>query len=146
MTRRRVVRFLLPILVGFLGGSLGCAGGAPGKSLVQPSQVIESAEGRWRVAVFAPDPPPLDVPFSIEIEIEPTAEPREILSSIEVFADGGMPHHQHGMLGIPEVDRLGPGRYRLHGFELFMEGDWRITIDITAGNHTERVRWWVVPE
>ena len=136
----------LLLVAGFAATLFGCAGiETPAAPESAPSQVIESADGRWRVRIFAPEPPPLDVPFAMDVEIEPTAESSDILSSIEVFADGGMPHHQHGMLGIPEVEKLATGRYRLSGFELFMEGDWLLTIDITAGAHTERVGWWVEP-
>ena len=67
----------LLLVAGFAATLFGCAGiETPAAPESAPSQVIESADGRWRVRVFAPDPPPLDVPFAMDIEID-----RDILPS-----------------------------------------------------------------
>jgi hypothetical protein len=59
-----------------------------------------------------------------------------------IAVDGDMPQHLHGLPTRPRVTRnLGNGDYLVEGVKFQMGGWWVMDFDITAGGHTERVRF-----
>ena len=100
--------------------------------------------------------PPFDSPYSLELGIERRDGDRSLLDRLEIEVDCTMPQHGHGMNSLPRVEKIAPGRFAAHGFELFMEGEWLLTIDITVRregsergapfSYTERAQWWVEPQ
>jgi YtkA-like len=58
----------------------------------------------------------------------------------EIDVTGGMPAHNHGLPTKPRVvGQDGPGRYRIGGLRFHMQGDWELTITITAGGEHDTV-------
>jgi hypothetical protein len=63
------------------------------------------------------------------------------VSGAEVSVIGGMPAHDHGLPTRPRVSKeLGDGDYRLEGMRFHMQGDWEISITISAGGSTDTVK------
>ncbi len=109
-------------------------------------RVVVSNDGRWTVGVRPDTAPPLNEPFELLLAVEPTDGSRAGLAEVSIDVDCTMPQHGHGMNVLPEVERIGPGRFVVRGLEMFMEGGWLVTIDITLGPETERTQWWVEPK
>jgi hypothetical protein len=148
------LRPALPVAVLCLAGALaGCAASAEktedsdlAAALAAegyPRAVI-SNDGTWCVGSRA-DPPALSRPFDLALAIAPADGAIGRLEAITIAVDCTMPQHGHGMEVVPEVERVAPGRYVVRGLELFMEGEWLVTVDITEGTETERTQWWVEP-
>lgn len=109
------------------------------------SRTYPTHDGTWIVGVRPDTAPPLDEPYAREFAIEPADGSRARLDAVAIAVDCTMPQHRHGMHVAPAVERTGPGRFVVRGFELFMEGEWRMTVDVTEGPNTERAEWWVEP-
>lgn len=105
---------------------------APG---VLPREMIGPL-GRCRVRLEAkPSLVPLNDAFDLAIEVE-------LLRDGEIralSADADMPAHRHGMLVVPEVERVAPNKYEARGLRFHMPGYWEIFVDVTIGNVTERI-------
>ncbi|MGA0287009.1 MAG: FixH family protein [Phycisphaerales bacterium] len=115
-----------------------------------PSEVI-SGEGptaggsyfvRWR---SGPDGIPALETFSLEVDVESAAgEPLSDEASVSV--DAAMPHHGHGMNFVPDVTRIGSGRYLVEGMLFHMRGRWELFVDVERDGVLERAQWTVVLE
>ena len=58
----------------------------------------------------------------------------------DITIDGGMPAHNHGMPTRPRVtENLGQGNYKVQGMRFHMNGEWQITITITANDKNDSV-------
>ena len=62
------------------------------------------------------------------------------VSGAEVSVVGGMPAHDHGLPTRPRVSKeLGEGDYQLEGMRFHMQGDWEVSITISADGSTDTV-------
>jgi hypothetical protein len=63
------------------------------------------------------------------------------LTGAEVHVSAWMPEHGHGMNRRPETREVAPGRYRVRGMLLHMEGDWQLFVDVIAQGVSERAQF-----
>ena len=64
----------------------------------------------------------------------------EPVQSAELTVVGGMPLHNHGLPTRPRVtENLGDGRYRLEGMRFHMNGQWEVSVTITADGNSDTV-------
>lgn len=119
------------------------------------SQVVLSNDRSWWVGSETPDVLPLGEEFTMQIGVAPnrldqgmesSQQVPEDLSDLTIRVDCTMPQHGHGMNVVPEIEFTQPGRFLVHGLELFMEGEWLVTVDVEFGQHLERTQWWVEPQ
>ena len=69
----------------------------------------------------------------------PDGEP---VDDATIAIDGDMPQHGHGLPTRPQVtENLGGGRYLVEGVKFQMGGWWVMDFAITAGGHTDQVRF-----
>jgi len=118
------------------------------------SRVVLSNDRTWWVGSETPEVLSLGEEFTMRIGIVPNGDDLgvdslqqipEDLSDLTIHVDCTMPQHGHGMNLVPEIEATQPGRFLVHGLELFMEGQWLVTVDVEFGQHLERTQWWVEP-
>lgn len=86
--------------------------------------------------VTAPEKIAVGTPFNVEIEVCATDG-----GAVERLAiDATMPAHRHGMNYKPEIELLGPGRYRATGFLFHMPGQWEFALSVTSAAATSVLR------
>jgi hypothetical protein len=89
------------------------------------------------LVAFRPEPLRIEVgqPFSLLINVcaKPNT-PGELLA-----VDAQMPDHKHGMNYRPTIVPGGEGRYRVDGLVFHMPGHWELSIDVRAGEESERL-------
>lgn len=86
-------------------------------------------------------PVPVNEPFEIDLLLfEDVAKERPIAGA-NVRVSAWMPDHLHGMGRLPRTSEVEPGRYRVKGLLLHMEGLWQLFVDVTAGAHAERAEF-----
>jgi hypothetical protein len=62
------------------------------------------------------------------------------VENAEIFVDGGMPQHGHGLPTSPQVtEYLGNGEYRVEGLRFQMTGWWEVKFNISAGGQTDSI-------
>lgn len=76
-----------------------------------------------------PDPIPVNDFFLIDVKVF-DAGTNDPSSDIELVVDAAMPRHRHGMNHSPDVQRAGPGHWRVRDMLFHMPGDWVIYFDI----------------
>jgi hypothetical protein len=89
------------------------------------------------LVAFRPEPLRIEVgePFSLLFNVcTKSNSPGEL-----VAVDAQMPEHRHGMNDRPTIVSLGEGRYRVDGMMFHMAGRWEISIDVRAGEESERL-------
>ena len=89
------------------------------------------------MVAFRPEPIRMEVgePFSLLFNVcTKNNKPAEL-----VAVDAQMPEHKHGMNYRPTIVSLGDGRYRVDGMVFHMPGRWELTIDVRAGEESERL-------
>ena len=89
------------------------------------------------LVAFRPEPLQIEVgePFSLLFNVcTKSNEPAEL-----VAIDAQMPEFKNGMNDRPTIVSLGEGRYRVDGMLFHMAGRWEITIDVRAGEESERL-------
>jgi hypothetical protein len=89
------------------------------------------------MVAFHPEPLQIEVgqPFSLLFNIcTKSNEPAEL-----VAVDAQMPEHRHGMNYRPTIVAVGDGRYRVDGMVFHMPGRWELSIDVRAGEESERL-------
>lgn len=65
----------------------------------------------------------------------------QVIKDAEISVSGGMPAHQHGLPTEPRVTGyLGNGDYLLEGMKFSMAGEWRIRLDIAAGEKHDKLK------
>ena len=111
----------------------------------------DSLEWRWVRAqggdfwcAWRPVNGPLEMgpSFPIEVRVAKTrdGEPIDVPAS-QIEVDARMPDHGHGMLQYVEIERVGPGHFRVNGMRLHMVGYWDLTVDVSRGAWTERAQF-----
>jgi len=86
---------------------------------------------------FRPEPLRIEVgqPFSLLFNVcAKSGGPGELLA-----VDAQMPDHKHGMNYRPTIVPGGDGRYRVDGLVFHMPGHWELSIDVRAGEESERL-------
>jgi hypothetical protein len=86
---------------------------------------------------FRPEPLQLEVgqPFSLLLNVCTKSDrPAEL-----VAVDAQMPEHRHGMNYRPTIVAGVDGRYRVDGLVFHMPGRWELSIDVRAGEESERL-------
>ena len=86
---------------------------------------------------FRPEPLRIEVgqPFSLLFNIcAKSNTPGELLA-----VDAQMPDHKHGMNYRTTIVPGGDGRYRVDGLVFHMPGHWELSIDVRAGEESERL-------
>ena len=92
--------------------------------------------GHYLVA-FRPEPLRIEVgePFSLLFNVcTKSDQPAEL-----VAVDAQMPELKHGMNYRPTIVSLGDGRYRVDGMVFHTPGRWELSIDVRAGEESERL-------
>jgi hypothetical protein len=99
-------------------------------------RAAESAAGTWRVRWRCePDPPTFGETGRLLVE----AARADGVPAPELRADAGMPEHGHGLLRVPRVETLGPGRFAVENVYLHMPGPWRVYLDLGREGIFERL-------
>ena len=81
--------------------------------------------------------------FTLDIQVEPATGSG---TPVSVVADADMPSHGHGMNTKAEtIPESGP-RYRADGMLFHMEGEWSISVAVSAGKGEERALFPVTIE
>jgi len=89
------------------------------------------------MVAFRPEPMRIEVgqPFSLLFNVcTKNDSPAEL-----VAVDAYMPDHKHGMNYRPTIVSAGDGRYRAEGLVFHMPGRWELSIDVRAGEESERL-------
>jgi len=89
------------------------------------------------MVAFRPEPIRIEVgqPFSLLFNVcTKNDSPAEL-----VAVDATMPDHKHGMNYRPTIVSMGDGRYRVEGLVFHMPGRWELSIDVRAGEESERL-------
>jgi hypothetical protein len=89
------------------------------------------------IVALRPEPLRIEVgePFSLLLNVcTKTDRPAELAA-----IDAQMPEHRHGMNYRPTIVSLGEGRYRVDGMVFHMPGRWEISLDVRAGEESERL-------
>jgi hypothetical protein len=89
------------------------------------------------MVAFRPEPMQIEVgePFSLLFNVcTKSNNPAEL-----VALDAQMPDHKHGMNYRPTIVSMGDGRYRVEGLVFHMPGRWELSIDVRAGEESERL-------
>jgi len=89
------------------------------------------------IIALRPEPLHIEVgePFSLLLNVCTKSDrPAEL-----VAVDAQMPEHRHGMNYRPTIVALGEGRYRVDGMVFHMPGRWEISLDVRAGEESERL-------
>jgi hypothetical protein len=89
------------------------------------------------MVAFRPEPMRIEIgePFSLLFNVcTKNDKPAEL-----VAVDAQMPEHKHGMNYRPTIVSMGDGRYRVEGMVFHMPGRWEISIDVRAGEESERL-------
>lgn len=92
--------------------------------------------GHYMIA-FRPDPVQIEVgqPFSLLFNVcTRSNSPAEL-----VAVDAAMPEHKHSMNYRPTILAGRDGRYRVDGLIFHMPGRWELSIDVRAGEESERL-------
>ncbi len=128
-----------------VGMGMGMGMGAVMQSAPQPVwQEVLSNDGSWKVkwrVVIGARPAELPVVrrrFSLELHIESTRDPKQIVTA--VLVDAQMPEHAHGMNVAPTI-LLEPGGAVAEGMLFHMSGRWEVDVDIDDGVTVERAQW-----
>ena len=79
--------------------------------------------------------------FELDVLLFQGADTAVPLSGAEVVVSAWMPDHMHGMNRRPEVREVAPGRYRVRGVLLHMEGLWQLFVDVIANGVSERAQF-----
>ena len=89
---------------------------------------------RWRPV---PSPVPLNENFELDVLITSPGDDGGPVLGAEVYVQGDMPAHGHGMVRQPRAQEVGAGRYRVLGLLLHMAGHWELSIDIVHAGVAE---------
>lgn len=92
--------------------------------------------GHYLIA-FRPEPMRIELnePFSLLLNVCTKNDmPAEL-----VAVDAQMPELKHGMNYRPTIVSLGDGRYRVDGMVFHTPGRWELSLDVRAGEESERL-------
>ena len=154
-------RALLPLLLGLLGlaacGSPRAEGPAEGAGAPEPAPAAGAAVAADPLAGYdvatsmagmftaawrpAGGKVPENEVFELDLLLFQGAETSAPLAGAEIHVSAWMPDHGHGMNRKPEAREVAPGRYRVRGMLLHMEGAWQLFVDVVAGGVSERAQF-----
>jgi hypothetical protein len=89
-------------------------------------------------ARFSDSAPLLSEHFSLYLLICKNDQP---WSPTTLKIDAIMPDHGHGMNYRPEIIRVDPGRYEVHGLLLHMPGKWQFDVDLKQNGNRQKVQF-----
>ncbi|MAB83521.1 MAG: hypothetical protein CMJ24_08820 [Phycisphaerae bacterium] len=75
----------------------------------------------------APTPIPVNEFFTLDIEVRHDGK---LMTDGNLAVDAAMPHHNHGMNHVPDIQRTGPGRWHVRDMLFHMPGYWELYFDI----------------
>ena len=84
---------------------------------------------------------PVNELFEIDVLLFEGPGREKPLSGAKIQASAWMPEHMHGMHRQPQTEEVAPGRYRVRGMLLHMEGAWQFFLDVIAGGKSDRVEF-----
>lgn len=122
------------------------AGPASDPSVAGPpparARSVLSNDASWRITWWTdPATIPMHELHAVEVRVERAgggAEP--VPDDLVLTADARMPHHRHGMMVQPEVEKLAPDRFRVRGMMLHMSGYWEYYFDVESAGVIERAQ------
>ncbi len=91
-------------------------------------------------------PVPVNEPFEIDLQLYSDAEKLVPLTGAAVRVTAWMPDHMHGMGRQSQTIESEPGRYRVRGMLLHMDGLWQLFVDVTANGKAERAEFAITLE
>ena len=101
-----------------------------------------SNDGAWHIKYRTlPTAVPLNDEFGLEVAVFAADGTRP--GEVELAVDAAMPHHRHGMLQIPVVERRPDGVFTVEGLLFHMPGYWELYFDVTVDGITERTQFVV---
>jgi hypothetical protein len=86
-------------------------------------------------------PVPVNEPFEIDLQLFSDPERQQPVIGAAVRVTAWMPEHMHGMGRQSQTREVEPGRYRVKGMLLHMDGLWQLFVDVTAGGKAERAEF-----
>jgi hypothetical protein len=129
--------WLLPVaLVG--------AGGIGALAMMQPPpadldlSLTQRTERGLYIGTLEPETSPIPVGRIQTWTVVVNMPDGRALEHADLFIDGGMPQHGHGLPTEPKVTgELGAGRYRVEGMKFNMPGWWTVTLTISGAAGTD---------
>ncbi len=105
-------------------------------------QWAASAKGGFTVG-WSPVGGPVPVNESFEIDLLLFADPekQQPVTGAAVRVTAWMPEHMHGMGRQSQTREVEPGRYRVKGMLMHMDGLWQLFVDVTANGKAERAEF-----
>lgn len=105
-----------------------------------PSEPIEiqSNAGSYTLIIHAPTWQ-VNQPHTFELELKSPPE-----GDIDVFIDGSMPDHRHGLAVPAQIKKVGKYRWKVENLVLHMPGYWEIYFDMERNGEVERAQIEVV--
>ena len=137
---------------GRAGDGGASASWAPAEPPPESALTVESNAGTYWVACIPHGEYVVDgaVPLNDEFDVEVRVYDAETRSKrplgVEVFVDGRMPIHGHGMRVEPEHEVSESGVVDARGLIWHMTGPWELHVDIRRGALTERAQFEIVLE
>ncbi len=95
---------------------------------------IRPAEGE--LAPSTPSKPPRNSEFALDVLL---LRDEQLAPGLRVAVTGWMPEHEHGMVRLPVVEEVAPGRHSVTGMLLHMRGTWQLRFQIFAERDSETV-------
>lgn len=111
--------------------ALGLAGAAM-------AEVVHGADNLLAVDLGV-DPASLPVGEFTELPFTLTGAGNAPVAGAVIAVSGGMPAHGHGLPTSPEVEEIGEGKYVVKGLKFSMSGEWRLNLDVSAADVSDRV-------
>ncbi|MBM4014119.1 MAG: hypothetical protein FJ293_04030 [Planctomycetes bacterium] len=115
---------------------------APAEPAPIAPQWAATAKGSFTVG-WSPvgGPVPVNEPFEIDLLLFADPEKQQPLTGATVRVTAWMPEHMHGMGRQSQTREVEPGRYRVKGMLLHMDGLWQLFVDVTAHGKAERAEY-----
>lgn len=102
-------------------------------------RAVVSGDGTWRVQWRpVPAPIPLNETFAVEVLVQDAMTGAPAGEEIACIVDARMPHHRHGMIRAPRIERTGPGAWRADNLLFHMPGYWELYFDVERDGEVER--------
>lgn len=122
---------VITALLWALAGAACTSGHAPQPAAADPRRISSHGGAYILEWKSMPERLPLNRYFELDVSIRQPLKPLNYAVQLEV--DAGMLAHNHGMHTKPVVERLEPGRFRVHGMLFHMPGEWHLTFEIARG-------------
>ena len=140
MQRRALLIASALVLASLAGGCSAEAGVKPPQAEREYATQRESAHGAFRVSYRTDSPIAVGRLHAWTLHV--ARADGSPVGDATIAVDGDMPEHRHGLPTRPRVTRsFGNGDYLVEGVKFQMGGWWVMDFDVTAGGHTDRVRF-----